>query len=231
MFKKIRVLVSAQHANMLAYRAEIYLWVLAHTVPFIMMSVWMTAAGTGSGANFSMDAVGYARYFLAVYIVRQFTAVWMIYEFEWHVNEGRLSPMLLRPINAALCALCVRASGGAVGTVSLFHCDDWRFLSAVPQGLGLARAHFPPAGDHRDLYGICPAICHAVLRGDGVLLVRARQQPRPAFNAPLHVFLRPGDSAVGRCRASAQRNCFTSRRSRTRSTFRPASLPANVDVE
>ncbi len=100
MLKKMRVLVSAQHANMLAYRAEIYLWVLAHTVPFIMMSVWMTAAGTGTGANFSMDAVGYARYFLAVYIVRQFTAIWMIYEFEWHVVEGRLSSMLLRPINA-----------------------------------------------------------------------------------------------------------------------------------
>ena len=103
MLKKLRILVSAQHALMLAYRAEIYLWVLAHTLPFIMMSVWMTAAkqaGMSGSSAFSMNEVGYARYFLAVYIVRQFTATWMIYEFEWHVNEGRLSGMLLRPINA-----------------------------------------------------------------------------------------------------------------------------------
>ena len=69
-------------------------------LPFIMMSVWMTAASAGGGAGkFSMSAVGYAQYFAAVFIVRQFTAVWMIYEFEWHVNEGRLSPMLLKPMN------------------------------------------------------------------------------------------------------------------------------------
>ncbi len=45
MMRKIRVLVGAQHALMLAYRAEIYLWVLASVLPFIMMSVWMTASG------------------------------------------------------------------------------------------------------------------------------------------------------------------------------------------
>jgi ABC-2 type transport system permease protein len=95
----MRVMVSAQHALMLAYRAEIYLWVLAHVLPFIMMSVWMTAAGSGRG-NFAMDPVGYARYFAAAFVVRQFTAVWMIYEFEWHILEGRLSYLLLRPMNA-----------------------------------------------------------------------------------------------------------------------------------
>jgi ABC-2 type transport system permease protein len=105
MLKKMRILVSAQHALMLAYRAEIYLWVLAHVLPFIMMSVWMTAAvnapaGGGGPGGFSMDAVGYARYFVAVFVVRQFTAVWMIYEFEWHIVEGRLSYFLLRPMNA-----------------------------------------------------------------------------------------------------------------------------------
>ena len=98
MFKKLRILVSAQHALMLAYRSEIYLWVLAHILPFIMMSVWMNAAAA-PGTSLTQKPLAYARYFVAVFIVRQFTAVWMIYEFEWHVNEGRLSPMLLRPMN------------------------------------------------------------------------------------------------------------------------------------
>lgn len=96
--KKLRILISAQHALMLAYRAEIYLWVLAHILPFIMMSVWMKAAAS-PGTVLAMTPINYARYFAAVFIVRQFTAVWMIYEFEWHVVEGRLSPMLLRPMN------------------------------------------------------------------------------------------------------------------------------------
>lgn len=100
MLKKLRILISVQHALMLAYRAEIYLWVLAHVLPFIMMSVWMTASASPQGqGHFAMDPVHYARYFAAVFIVRQFSAIWMIYEFEWHVVEGRLSPMLLRPMN------------------------------------------------------------------------------------------------------------------------------------
>jgi ABC-2 type transport system permease protein len=101
MFRKLRTLITAQHALMLAYRAEIYLWVLATILPFIMMSVWMTAAGGGNGGTgFSMDPLGYARYFIAVFFTRQLTIVWMIYEFEWYVQEGRLSYLLLRPMNA-----------------------------------------------------------------------------------------------------------------------------------
>lgn len=98
MFKKLRILISVQYALMLAYRAEIYLWVLAHILPFIMMSVWMKAAAS-PGATLAMTSLEYARYFAAVFIVRQFTAVWMIYDFEWQIVEGRLSPMLLRPMN------------------------------------------------------------------------------------------------------------------------------------
>jgi ABC-2 type transport system permease protein len=99
MFRKIRVLVGAQHALMLAYRAEIYLWVIAHILPFIMMGIWTKAAADSGGAQFSMSPHDYARYFLCVFAVRQFTAAWMIYEFEWHIVEGRLSYLLLRPIN------------------------------------------------------------------------------------------------------------------------------------
>jgi ABC-2 type transport system permease protein len=102
-FKKMRTLVSVQHAVMLAYRAEIYLWVLAHLLPFIMMSIWTKAAASGGGAggsNFSMTPIEYARYFFAVFVVRQFTAVWFIYDFEWQVMEGRLSYYLLRPMHA-----------------------------------------------------------------------------------------------------------------------------------
>lgn len=100
MLKKMRVLISAQHALMLAYRAEIYLWVIAMCLPFIMMSIWATGAASNAGGNFAMSSVGYVRYFFAVWVVRQFTVVWMIYDFEYQVNEGKLSPLLLRPMHA-----------------------------------------------------------------------------------------------------------------------------------
>ncbi len=45
-----------------------------------------------------MTALEYSRYFLAVFIVRQFTLVWFIYDFEWRVVEGRLSYFLLKPM-------------------------------------------------------------------------------------------------------------------------------------
>src|SRR5690606_12403009 len=48
---------------------------------------------------FTMSSAEVARYFIAVYVIRQFSIVWVIYDFEWHVVEGRLSPRLLHPID------------------------------------------------------------------------------------------------------------------------------------
>jgi ABC-2 type transport system permease protein len=81
-----RVLVSTSHALMIEYRSEIYLWVLSHVLPFIMMGLW---------------GLETARYFLAVFIVRQFSVVWVVYDFEWQLVEGRLSNQLVRPLNPA----------------------------------------------------------------------------------------------------------------------------------
>jgi len=99
MFKKMRTLVGAQYALMLAYRAEIYLWVIAMILPFIMMAIWTKGASSSAGGNFAMSSIEYVRYFFAIWVVRQFTIVWMIYDFEFQVNEGKLSPLLLRPMN------------------------------------------------------------------------------------------------------------------------------------
>jgi len=123
--RKTRAFTGSFYALMLAYRAEIYLWVLAMVLPFIMMAVWSTAA---QGGGLSKDPVGYARYFLAVFIVRNFSVVWMIYDFEWHVVEGRLSIHLLRPasplwhyVTAHIAEQMARAPFFAV-IVILFFC-------------------------------------------------------------------------------------------------------------
>lgn len=96
--RKARVLLSVYHALMLEYRAEIYLWALSNVLPLIMMGLWVTAAGR---ADYGLSPGELGSYFVAVFIVRQYTTVWVIWEFEYDLLHGRLSPMLLQPLDPA----------------------------------------------------------------------------------------------------------------------------------
>ncbi len=96
LFRKILTLLSVYYAYTVEYRAELILWVLAGSLPIILMGVWTKAA---QGGRFGLAPVDFVRYFLAVFIVRQITVVWVIWEFEKEVVEGKLSPRLLQPID------------------------------------------------------------------------------------------------------------------------------------
>lgn len=98
--RTLRTYLSTWYAMMLAYRAEIFLWAVATSLPLIMMGVWVQAGESGSFAGFT--GVDAARYFIAVFAVRQVTVVWVIYDFEWQVVSGRLSAKLLHPIDPAV---------------------------------------------------------------------------------------------------------------------------------
>ncbi|KOP28040.1 multidrug ABC transporter permease [Hapalosiphon sp. MRB220] len=88
--------LSVYYAYMVEYRAELILWVLAGSLPIILMGVWIQAA---QGGQFGLTPIDFARYFLAVFLVRQFTVVWVIWEVEREVVEGKLSNRLLQPID------------------------------------------------------------------------------------------------------------------------------------
>lgn len=94
--RKAKVLLLAYYAYMLEYRAELFLWALSGTLPLILMGVWTRAA---QGGRFGLTPVDFVRYFLVVFLIRQFTTVWVIYEFEKQVVEGTLSPRLLQPLD------------------------------------------------------------------------------------------------------------------------------------
>lgn len=96
LINKIRAFLSVYYAHMLEYRAEIVFWMLAGLFPFILMGVWMEAGDKG---QFALSSIDLGRYFVAVFIVRQMSVVWVIWEFERQVVEGRLSPFLLQPID------------------------------------------------------------------------------------------------------------------------------------
>lgn len=94
--RKARALFTFYLSYMLEYRAEIYLWVLASVLPLILLGVWARAAETG---DFALSRVEFIRYFVAVFVVRQFSFIWVIWEFEELVVTGNLSQQLLLPLN------------------------------------------------------------------------------------------------------------------------------------
>ncbi|RUR86045.1 ABC transporter permease [Chlorogloeopsis fritschii PCC 9212] len=95
-FRTALTLLSVYYAYMVEYRAELILWVLSGSLPIILMGVWTQAA---QGGNFGLTPVDFARYFLAVFLVRQLTVVWAIWDVEKEVIEGKLSNRLLQPLD------------------------------------------------------------------------------------------------------------------------------------
>lgn len=89
-------LLSVYYAYMVEYRAELMFWVLSGTLPLILMGVWVQAAQSG---KFGLSPLDFVRYFMAVFLVRQFTVVWVVWEFEREVVEGKLSFRLLLPLD------------------------------------------------------------------------------------------------------------------------------------
>ncbi|MEN9787306.1 MAG: hypothetical protein RLZZ299_2570 [Pseudomonadota bacterium] len=91
------VLLRVAWAEMFAYRAEMVVWILGTSLPLVMLALWDAAAESGALAGFTAGEV--ARYFTAVLVVRQLTAIWLAWEFDHDVRTGALSPQLLRPMH------------------------------------------------------------------------------------------------------------------------------------
>jgi ABC-2 type transport system permease protein len=95
-WKKATTLLTTYYAHMLEFRAEIFLWALSNSLPLILMGVWTEAAQEG---NFGFSSVDFARYFFSIFLIRQFTTIWVIWEFEREIVEGQLSFRLLQPLD------------------------------------------------------------------------------------------------------------------------------------
>ena len=91
-----RALFSSQYALMLDYRAEIFLWILSSILPFIMLSVW---SNSEISSSIGFDNASLSRYFLSVFLVRQFSIVWVVKAFEADALLGRISPFILQPLH------------------------------------------------------------------------------------------------------------------------------------
>jgi ABC-2 type transport system permease protein len=84
-------------AGIVAYRAEMTIWILTATLPLVMLALWNAVAAEGPVAGF--DQVEIARYFAATLLVRQLTSVWLVWELNYEIRSGRLSQKLLKPMH------------------------------------------------------------------------------------------------------------------------------------
>ena len=84
-------------AGIVAYRAEMTIWILTATLPLIMLALWNAVAAEGPVAGF--DQVEIARYFAATLLVRQLTSVWLVWSLNYEIRSGALSQRLLKPMH------------------------------------------------------------------------------------------------------------------------------------
>ena len=84
-------------AEMVAYRAELVIWILTALTPIIMLLVWDGVAANGPVGGY--DRAAFARYFTAGLFVRQLTSSWVVWELNESIRTGTLSPALLKPIH------------------------------------------------------------------------------------------------------------------------------------
>jgi ABC-2 type transport system permease protein len=87
-------------ADAVAYRAEMLVWVLATTMPLVMLPLWMAVAEVAPVGRYGKPQ--FVSYFLATFIVRQITGSWAFYEISFEVRNGTLAMRLLRPVHPLL---------------------------------------------------------------------------------------------------------------------------------
>lgn len=80
-----------------AYRAEMFVWVLSTTMPFISMALWTAVAREQPVGRYGSE--GFVRYFLATFAVRQLTGAYAAWQINHEVRQGTLAMRLLRPIS------------------------------------------------------------------------------------------------------------------------------------
>ncbi|MET0344133.1 MAG: ABC-2 family transporter protein [Polyangiales bacterium] len=90
-------------AETVAYRAEFLVWVLAYTMPIIMLALWSQVAREAPVGRFGETE--FTAYFLATLVVRLVTGAWVVWEMNTDVREGTLQKRLLRPVHPIVAYL------------------------------------------------------------------------------------------------------------------------------
>ena len=104
----------------LQYRASSVIWLLGIVVePLIYLSVWSAAANAQGGEIGGFGPRDFAAYYLALTLVNQITQGWHMWEFQYRVQQGQFSFLLLRPAHPIHGDLAENLAHKAVMQVAL----------------------------------------------------------------------------------------------------------------
>jgi ABC-2 type transport system permease protein len=95
--RALPALLRAGVAEAVAYRAEMLVWVLATTMPLVMLALWTSAAQNAPIGRYGERQ--FVAYFLATFIVRQLTGSWAFWDINFEIRNGTLAMRLLRPVH------------------------------------------------------------------------------------------------------------------------------------
>ncbi|HTU62761.1 MAG TPA: ABC transporter permease, partial [Polyangiales bacterium] len=87
----------------LAYRAEFLVWMLAYTMPLIMLALWTAVAAEAPLGRFGEKE--FSAYFVGTLLVRLSSGAWVAWDLNFEVRQGTLQRRLLWPIHALLTFL------------------------------------------------------------------------------------------------------------------------------
>ena len=107
-----------------AYRASMFVWILATCFPLVSLALWSSLAREGAIGGY--DAPGFVTYFVAAFLIRQLTAAWVCWDLTRQIRLGELDALLLRPAHPVL--------HHAMGNLSAL---PLRTLMALPLGVGV----------------------------------------------------------------------------------------------
>jgi ABC-2 type transport system permease protein len=96
----LRAFVALVRVGMLeaiAYRVQTLVWILATTMPLIMLALFGAALRERPLGRYDEGAL--IAYFLATFIVRQLTSSWVAWQINMEVRDGTLATRLLRPVH------------------------------------------------------------------------------------------------------------------------------------
>lgn len=87
-------------AEQFQYRGALVIWMLGLVLePVIYLSVWAAVARSQGGAVESFTAADFAAYYLIAMMVDHAGFTWIMWEMEFWIRQGNLSPLLVRPVH------------------------------------------------------------------------------------------------------------------------------------
>jgi ABC-2 type transport system permease protein len=102
-------------ATMVQYRASLFIWMIEHALePLVYLIVWSVVAESGGGSAGDYSTAQFAAYFIVLMLVENTSYTWIMFEYDYRIREGMLSPALLRPVHPIHADIADNVSAKAI---------------------------------------------------------------------------------------------------------------------